>query len=156
METSIETTSVEREITIAASPETIWEFLVDSNKATRWMGTSASLDPRPGGAYRVQVIPDNTAVGEFVELDPPRRLVYTWGWEAGGVSSLPPGSTTIEIELIPDGDGTRMLFAHRDLPTAEEVRNHSRGWAHYLGRLEAVASGGNPGPDPMLEREPTS
>jgi uncharacterized protein YndB with AHSA1/START domain len=155
METSIDTTSVEREIAIAASPETVWEFLVDSDKATRWMGTSASLDPRPGGGYRVQVIPANTAVGEFVELDPPRRLVYTWGWEPGGGSSLPPGATRIEIDLIPDGDGTRLLFAHRDLPTAEEARRHGLGWDHYLGRLATIAAGGDPGPDPMVERGPT-
>ena len=38
METTAETTSVEREITIAASPETVWEFLVDPDKVTRWMG----------------------------------------------------------------------------------------------------------------------
>jgi uncharacterized protein YndB with AHSA1/START domain len=154
MESSIETTAVEREIPIAASPETIWEFLVDSDKATRWMGTSASIDARPGGAYQVQVIPGNTAAGEFVELDPPRRLVYTWGWEAGAGSSVTPGSTTIEIELIPDGDGTRLLFAHRDLPTAEDARKHAHGWAHYLERLGTAAAGGDPGPDPWLEQRP--
>ena len=51
------------------------------------MGQSASFDPRPGGLYRVEVMPGNTARGEFVELDPPRRLVFTCGWESGKASS---------------------------------------------------------------------
>jgi len=49
MEATTETTSVEREIAIAASPETVWQFLVDPEKAVRWMGQTASFDPRPGG-----------------------------------------------------------------------------------------------------------
>jgi uncharacterized protein YndB with AHSA1/START domain len=57
VEKTAETTAVEREIAIAASPETVWEFLVDAEKATRWMGQTASFDPRPRGLYRVEVIP---------------------------------------------------------------------------------------------------
>jgi uncharacterized protein YndB with AHSA1/START domain len=149
METSIDTTSVEREIAIAASPETVWEFLVDSDKATRWMGTSASLDPRPGGGYRVQVIPANTAVGEFVELDPPRRLVHTFGWEpeGGQENPVPPGASTIEIELEPSGDGTLLRFRHSGLPSAESARSHAHGWAHYLQRLVVAGRGDDPGED---------
>ena len=79
-----EETAVVRELTIAARPETVWEFLVDPDKATRWMGIEATLDPQPGGGYRVTVLPGNVASGSFVEVDPPRRLVFTWGWEPGG------------------------------------------------------------------------
>jgi uncharacterized protein YndB with AHSA1/START domain len=150
METTAETTAIEREITIAASPETVWQFLVDPDKATRWMGQDASFDPRPGGRYRVQVIPGNTAVGEFVELDPPRRLVHTWGWEPGGLSSVAPGSTTVEIELFPDGEGTTVRFSHRGLPSGEAAQSHAHGWDHYLERLSAAAGGSDPGPDPWL------
>jgi uncharacterized protein YndB with AHSA1/START domain len=155
METTRETTSVEREVAIGASPETVWEFLVDPDKATRWMGQTASFEPRPGGLYRVEVIPGNTAVGEFVELDPPRRLVFTWGWEPGGAGTLPVGSSTVEIELIPDGDGTLLRFSHRDLPNAESVQRHGHGWDHYLARLAVAATGGDPGPDPWLSGEMT-
>ena len=101
MEASTET-AIRREIAIAASPETVWEFLVDPEKATRWMGMNASLDPQPGGEYRVQVISGNLALGEFVEVDPPRRLVWTWGWDNESASSVAPGSSTIEVELEPD------------------------------------------------------
>jgi uncharacterized protein YndB with AHSA1/START domain len=96
------------------------------------------------------VIPSHVAVGEIVECDPPRRLVYTWGWE--GDENVPPGSTTVEYELVPEGDGTRLLFAHRDLPTPESATSHTTGWDHYLPRLAAAASGNDPGRDPWLER----
>jgi|SRR5215467_3206624 len=149
METTTET-AVEREVEIGASPETVWEFLVDPAKVTRWFGSgSASLDPRPGGQYRVDGIVGNIANGEFVELDPPRRLVHTFGWEPkGGVeNSVPPGSSTIEIELEPSGDGTLLKFRHYGLPDAEAVRSHSFGWDHYLSRLVIAGAGGDPGED---------
>ena len=76
MHATTESISVEREITIAASPETVWELLVDSKQAIKWMGQTATFDLRPGGSYRVEVIPGHTARGEFVEIDPPRRLIY--------------------------------------------------------------------------------
>jgi uncharacterized protein YndB with AHSA1/START domain len=153
MEATTETTSVEREIAIAASPETIWAFLVDPEKATRWMGQSASFDPRPGGLYRVEVIPDNIARGEFVELDPPRRLVFTWGWEPGQDAShgVPPGSSTVEIELVPSGDGTTLRFSHTGLPNEEAATSHAHGWDHYLERLVVAARGDDPGEDPWIE-----
>ena len=82
METTTEQILVERELRIAASPETVWEFLVDPEKVARWKGEPATaFDARPGGGYRIEIIPGHTASGEFVELDRPRRLVYTWGWE---------------------------------------------------------------------------
>jgi uncharacterized protein YndB with AHSA1/START domain len=154
METATETT-VEREIEIAASPETVWQFLVDPEKATRWMGQTAAFDPRPGGLYRVAVIPGHTASGEFVELDPPHRLVLTWGWEPGeeGPNPVAPGSTTIEIELARNGTGTTLRFTHRDLPNAEATRSHAHGWDHYLERLVIVARGVDPGPDPWVTGE---
>ena len=152
MATTRETTSVEREVAIAASPETVWEFLVDPDKATRWMGQAASFDARPGGVYRVDVIRGHTASGEFVELDPPRRLVYTWGWEPGedGPNPVPPGSSTIEIELVPTGEGTTLRFSHRDLPGADAAQSHGHGWDHYLERLTIAARGGHPGADPWI------
>jgi uncharacterized protein YndB with AHSA1/START domain len=73
----------ELEVRIQARPETVFEFFVDPEKMTRWKGTEAELDPRPGGRYRVGGIAGGaTVVGEFVEIDPPRRLVFTWGGRA--------------------------------------------------------------------------
>jgi uncharacterized protein YndB with AHSA1/START domain len=145
-----EGTSVEREIAIAASPETVWELLTKEDEAVKWMGRSATFDLRPGGIYRVEVIEGNTARGEFVEIDPPHRLVFTWGWEQGSSSAVGPGSSTVEFELTPDGDGTVLRFRHTELPNEEAAASHAHGWDHYLGRLAVVAGGGDPGTDPWL------
>src|SRR5918912_2744986 len=152
MEGATKTASVQRELTIAASPETVWQFLVDPDKATRWMGQAVSFDPRPGGEYRCAVIPGHTAAGEFVEVDPPRRLVWTWGWEPGadGPNPVPPGTSTIEIELVPAGEGTTLRFRHFGLPSAEAAQSHAHGWDHYLERLVAAARGDDPGEDPWI------
>ena len=62
MESTTETIKVEREVLIEASPATVWEFLVDPEKAVRWMGRSAVLEPHPGGLYRVDVVPGHIAL----------------------------------------------------------------------------------------------
>jgi len=147
---------IEREVAIAASPETVWGFLVDPEKQKRWMGQDVTSDVSPGGAYRMEVIPSHVASGEFVEIDRPRRLVYTWGWETregADPDPVPPGSSTIEIDLVPTGEGTQLRFVHRDLPSAEAAESHSHGWDHYLERLKTVAGGGDPGVDPWLSGE---
>ncbi len=156
MERTTERLEVRREVAIAASPETVWGFLVDPEKALTWWGTTMTLDPRPGGILRIQVGAGNVASGEFVEVDPPRRLVYTWGWESGGGGPevVPAGSSTVEIELVPDGTGTRLELVHRGLPAGESAENHGLGWSHYLGRLATAASGGDPGPDPWSAARP--
>src|SRR5262249_14454819 len=97
-----EPVTVERELEIAASPERVWQLLTDPTAAIAWWGTTISCDLRPGGSLRVEVTSGSVASGEFVEVDPPRRLVYTWGWEVGGAGPelVPPGSTTVEIDLV--------------------------------------------------------
>ena len=143
--------AIERELTIAANPETVWSFLVDPAKAVRWMGVDAAIDARPGGEYRVEVLPGEVAAGEFVELDPPHRLVWTWGWEPQSQSPVASGSTTIEVELVPEGDGTLLRFTHSGLPDAEATARHAHGWDHYLERLGIAARGDDPGRDTWLD-----
>jgi uncharacterized protein YndB with AHSA1/START domain len=137
---------VEREVRIEASPETVFAFLTDPEKMVRWMGTEATCDPRPGGIYRVNFAGRSAVRGEVVEVVPPRRLVFTWGWE-GEVFPVPPGSSRVEISLVPDGDGTIVRLTHRDLP-ADMRRFHGAGWELSLGRLAVAAAGRDPGPDP--------
>ena len=137
---------ITHEVRIEARPETVFAFLTDSNKMTRWKSRSARLDPRPGGVYRVDLNGRDVVVGEFVELDPPRRVVFTWGWE--GSDKVPPGSSTVEITLTPDGDATVLRLVHRDLPVGEGA-GHEEGWNHFLQRLAIAAAGGDPGPDPV-------
>jgi uncharacterized protein YndB with AHSA1/START domain len=144
-EAEVQPDVIEREVRIQAPPETVFQFFVDPEMYVRWKGRMAWLDPRPGGEYRVAINDKAVAKGEFVEIDPPRRVVFTWGWE--GVDATPPGSSTVEVTLQPDGDATILHLVHRGLP-AEEVGQHEHGWDHYLGRLVVAGPGGDPGPDP--------
>jgi uncharacterized protein YndB with AHSA1/START domain len=153
MDAATDTTVYERTLTIDASPETVWEFLVDPEKLMRWKGINADLDPQPGGIFRCEVVPGKVARGEFVELDKPNRVVYTWGWD--GSADVPPGSSTIVIDLASDGDGTSLRFVHKDLPSAEAVTSHAQGWDHYLPRLETAAGGGDAGEDPWVAQTPS-
>jgi uncharacterized protein YndB with AHSA1/START domain len=154
MESTTETTEVVRELSIAARPETVWDFFVDPAKAVRWMGIEATLEPEPGGLYRVEVVPGTVARGTFVELEPPHRLVFTWGWEPradGETYDVGPGESTIEVRLEAQDEGTLLRFVHRDLPTAEAAAKHGHGWDHFLPRLVEAASGRDPGRDPWLD-----
>jgi uncharacterized protein YndB with AHSA1/START domain len=132
------------EVRIEARPEIVFAFLTDPDKMTQWKGDSAQLDARPGGVYRVQ-IGQAVVVGEFVELDPPRRVVFTWGWE--GNDAVPPGSTTVEVTLTPDGEATILRLVHRDLPE-EQRAEHEGGWKHFLPRLAIAAVRDNRGSGP--------
>jgi uncharacterized protein YndB with AHSA1/START domain len=151
MDAATETKVYERTLTIDAAPETVWEFFVDPEKLTRWKGMNANLEPRPGGMYRCEVIPGHIALGEYVELDKPNRLVFTWGWE--GNDGVPPGSSTIEVDFVSEGNGTSLHFVHH-LMSAEAVASHAEGWNHYLPRLEIAAAGGDPGEDPWVAQAP--
>src|SRR4051812_45038582 len=130
---------VEHEVRIAASPETIFPFFTDPTRMVQWMGTDATLDPRPGGVCRVNPSGHAAASGQYVEVDPPRRVVFTWGWE-NDLFATPPQSTLVEVSLVPDGDETVVRLVHRRLKP-EAVAFHVFGWGHYLPRLGVAASG---------------
>ncbi|MGH2729184.1 MAG: SRPBCC family protein, partial [Actinomycetota bacterium] len=119
------------------------------HKIVRWKGRSAELDPRPGGIYRVQINDEAVARGTYVEVVPHSKVVFTWGWE-GDANPVVPGSSTVEVTLTPDGNGTIVRLVHRDLPV-EERASHADGWKQYLGRLALVVEGKDPGPDPHAE-----
>jgi uncharacterized protein YndB with AHSA1/START domain len=148
---STQTVVVEREVRVSASPETIFPFLIDPEKIVRWKGTEAMLDPRPGGIYRVNVAGKHMARGEYVEVNPNSKVVFTLGWE--GNDDVPPGSSTVEVSLIPDGDETIVRLRHTDLPTPESAAEHTMGWDHYMARLATASPGGDPGEDPMIHAE---
>ncbi len=134
-----------REIMIDATPETIWPFLVEPDRHGEWLGTIVDIDPRPGGHYRVLVYGEHQSVGEYVEVVPLERVLFTFGWDEEG-NPITPGSTTVEISLHPEGDKTLVRLAHRGLP-ADAVSDHTGGWDRYLDRLSTSVMGGDPGPD---------
>jgi uncharacterized protein YndB with AHSA1/START domain len=131
---------------IKAHPETVCSYFTDRDRWLSWQGVEAEIDPRPGGVFRMNVRGDGWAAGRFVTLDPPHRIVFTWGWEGDG-SPVPPGSSTVEVTLEPDGqDGTLLRLVHTGLPFPA-IDLHRDGWNHYLDRLGVRAAGGDPGPD---------
>lgn len=136
---------VEREIVVAAPPDVVFAYFTDPERMCRWMGIKTELDPRPGGIYRVEVNGRDVALGEYVEVLPYSRVVFTWGWEDPD-NPLRPGSSTVEVSLQPHNGGTVVRLRHSGLPEATRVE-HGDGWVHYLSRLRIAAGGGDPGPD---------
>ena len=132
-----EVVRVERHIN--ASPATVFSFFTSSERWLQWQGVEATIELRPGGLFRVNVSGDGFAAGRFLEVVPDRRLVFTWGWEMPE-RRIPPGSSTVEIELLPEDNGTLLRLTHTGLPP-DWVDVHREGWELYIGRLQAVAGG---------------
>lgn len=130
---------------VAATPEQVWPYLTDGSLWSRWQGVGATVEARPGGTYRMRMADGSEASGRVVEVEPLRRIAFTWGW-TGAPFTLEPGSTTVEITLEPAEDGTLIRLVHRDLPSPLR-EPHAAGWEHYLGRLAAASSGADPGVD---------
>ncbi len=143
-----------REIMIDATPETIWPFLVDPGKHIEWDGTVAELDPRPGGVYRVLVQGQHQSAGEYVEVVPMEKVVYTFGWEQEG-HPIPPGSTRVEITLHPRRDeDSRPARAQRP---SRRCRRRPRSRLGALPRPPRCACGGRrprPGHRPRRQLTP--
>jgi uncharacterized protein YndB with AHSA1/START domain len=133
---------------IAAEPDHVFAYFTRPEKIVRWMGDYAALDPRVGGEFTLDIngVPVR---GRYLELDPPRRLVVSWGH--AGSETLPPGASTVEITLTPERGGTTVRVEHRGLPESEALQ-HATGWAHFLERLIAAGAGDDPGPDPWAQR----
>lgn len=129
---------------VVAAPSTVYRYLTESDLWALWQGVDADLDARVGGRFSMTMVNGMNATGEFVELVPDERVVFTWGWV--GHTGIPPGSTTVEISLRPDGDGTRIVLRHSSVPP-DEASFHESGWRRYLPRLAEATTGETPDPD---------
>jgi uncharacterized protein YndB with AHSA1/START domain len=135
---------IKRELFIAATPETVFGFLVDPAQMAQWIGLSHALEPHPGGGFRIEVSSGHVARGVYTEVTPYRRVAFTWGWETQdpALAALKPGTSLVEFELEPKDGGTLVRFRHSGLPKDLEPMHRER-WSFYLARLQAVA--GAPG-----------
>lgn len=133
----------ESSIEIAASPETVFEYLTTPAGMTAWMGQHAALDPQPGGAFAVDIA-GYPIRGRYLHVEPPNRVVVSWGM--AGSDALPSGASRVEFRLTAVEAGTRVDLTHSELPEAE-VAGHAEGWRHFLPRLAVAAPGGSAGPD---------
>ena len=109
-------------IDIAAPPETVFDYLTTNEGMTAWMGQYADLNPTPGGQFAVDIT-GQPVRGEYLVVEPYRRVVFTWGVT-----------------------GTRLELRHFNLPETE-VAGHKHGWTHFLPRLKTAGAGHDAGPD---------
>ena len=158
-----EIASVEVTVRVPASPPDVFGFFTDPARYVQWMGSSAELEPVPGGMYRVRMADGFAAAGRFVKVAFPRLVVFTWGFaddeaasrtkrgeggEPGGAGVMPAGSTRVTVTLLDEDGGTRLTLRHENLPSESLREGHDVAWNTYLPRLAARAAGGDPGPDP--------
>ena len=120
---------LERIVTIQADRQTVFRFFTDPARWASWWGAGSTIDARPGGALLIRY-PDGTeAVGDIVEVAPPERIVFTYGYASG--KPIPPRSSLVTIRLDKDGAATRLHFMHQF--AEEHVRDeHVQGWRFQL------------------------
>ena len=134
---------VEHEIRIEAPRDRVFRLLSDQAEMARWMPVSL-FEPHVGGRFEM-VAGEWVAFGEVTQLDPPRRLAYTWDWQ-----NQPLGTRTeVTFDLEADGQATILRLRHAGFTSPEQAASHTTGWTHYEERLSAVAEGRDPGPDAM-------
>jgi len=134
----------EKSVLVPLNADETFALITQPDRLRRWQVITARVDLRAGGEYRWTVIPGNSAAGTFTEVEPGRRVVFTWGWE--GSAELPPGASTVIITLEPAAGGTMVRLVHEGL-SGEQEASHAEGWTHYLGRLVTTATAGDAGPD---------
>lgn len=134
----------ETSIELPATVDEVFRHLTEPAAMVRWMGQHATLQPTAGGAFEVDIngVPVR---GQYLELDPPRRIVVSWG--VAGNPDMPPGATRVEFTLTAIPTGTRLHLVHRTLHD-EQTAMHAAGWAHFLARLAVAVAGDDAGRDP--------
>jgi uncharacterized protein YndB with AHSA1/START domain len=142
---------VKAEIEVSAPPERVFQAITDVTELPRWWGsdemyhtTDWQVDLRPGGKWSTVAVnadgTQSTVGGEYVEVDPPRRLVYTWrpSWDDFV-------ETTIRFDLQPTSAGTRVLVTHSGFgDRAAQATGTGEGWKRvleWLGEFAALEMG---------------
>jgi len=121
---------------LEASPERVWQALTSPEELTAWywpasLSPKATSDPTVGGHFGITTASkDMGFAGEYLELEPPRRIVQSWRW-AGEDSA-----SRVTIDLTPAGDGTDLVVTHAELDAAT-AEMYRAGWQSCLDRLPA-------------------
>lgn len=139
------TTSLRLSRVIAADPETVFRAWTEPDQLRQWSApegvelADVAVDLTVGGRFRLHMKAPNDvhhhAVGVYREIDPPRRLVYTWGWEE---PDQDVGETLVTVDFIDLGGSTEVVLTHDLFPNAEAKEGHLQGWTSCLNRLEAL------------------
>jgi uncharacterized protein YndB with AHSA1/START domain len=131
--------------TLPFPPERIWRALTDPAALAAWFwparfATTAEVDLRVGGRYRIDGPGVGMAVtGEYLAVEPPQRLAFTWRWDGAAAETL------VTIELTPADPGTELVLVHERFTDDGDRDNHAKGWSDCLDRLPGWLAGGQPG-----------
>ena len=128
---------LDRSVVIHAPRENVYRFLTETPRWASWWGAGSTIDPRPGGALLIRY-PEGTEVsGEVLELSPPERVVFTYGFVKG--TPIPAGSSRVTIRLDPHALGTHLHLTHEF--ANESVRDeHVQGWRYQLALFSNVVT----------------
>ncbi len=121
--------SLERTVTIEASPETVFRFFTDSARWAAWWGAGSSIDARPGGAVKIQHPNGVEVSGEVLEIAEGERIAFTYGFVSG--QPIPPGASRVVITLRPVAKGTELSLTHAFAETGARDL-HVQGWRFQL------------------------
>jgi uncharacterized protein (TIGR03086 family) len=133
----------DKSVVVPLDPDATFALITEPDRLRRWMAVAARVELRQGGDYRWTVTPGHTAAGTVVDVEPGKRVVYTWGWEDGDPA---PGGSTVTVTLTPVDAGTEVRLVHDGL-NDEQAAHHAVGWNHFLDRLVAAGRSGDAGPD---------
>lgn len=131
-------------VLINAEQKTVWKFLSEQERLLAWMTyipgapipTGSSFEPRPGGALRIIFPNGGEAKGKVLEVHPPDRLVFTWGYAPDvAKTGLGPGACRVEISLRSVEGGTLVTLNHSGPMSDALAKAHVAGWNHYLSQL---------------------
>jgi uncharacterized protein YndB with AHSA1/START domain len=129
---------LDRTVLIKAVPETVFRFFTDSARWATWWGAGSTIDARPGGKVYIRHPNGVETVGEVLDVRPPERIAFTYGFTSG--QPIPPGSSRVTIELAPDEAGTRLQLRH-EFAEAAPRNEHVQGWRFQLSLFaNAVAN----------------
>ncbi len=141
----------EKSVLVPLGADETFALITEPDRLRRWQTIAARVDLRAGGGYRWTIVPGHSASGTFTEVEPGKRVVFTWGWD--GQADLPPGASTVTITLEPSGDGTIVRLVHDGL-TDKQAASHGQGWTHYLDRLVEAGASGDAGADEWTAAPP--
>lgn len=129
---------LDRTIVIGAPQADVFKYFTDPVRWAAWWGAGSTIDARPGGRVFVRYPEGTEAIGEVVEIDPPSRIVFTYGYASG--SPVPPGGSRVTIRLEAAPRGTRLRLQHEFSDPA--VRDqHVQGWRYQLSLFANVVAG---------------
>ncbi|HTR14418.1 MAG TPA: SRPBCC domain-containing protein [Roseiarcus sp.] len=131
-----------------APPERVFAAFVEKSLMQAWYGPEnmtvphCEVDARVGGKYRVEMHAPSGSVhvltGEFKEIRPPDRLVYTWGW-LNGAGRGP--ETTVTLTFVGRDGGTDLVLEQSGFVNEDARDRHGHGWQTSLNALEMALEG---------------